>query len=113
MSNIAKLPVPPANPVNRRVGRNVRYIMDVRGMNQTELAVKLGLTDSQVSRRIGGKVEWTPDDLRAAADILRVRIGLLFDLELPHPDSNGEPIGFKPEGQLISVDFARRRAVLP
>ena len=94
MSNIASIaPEIKARDTNARVGRNVQYVMRERGVNQTQLARSLDLTDSQVSRRIAGKVDWTPEDLETAARVLQVDVGLLFTLKLPGLDSNQEPIG--------------------
>jgi transcriptional regulator with XRE-family HTH domain len=75
-------PLPKRDPVNFKVARNVRDIMFQRDINQVQLALELGLTESQVSRRLGGKVDWTPGDLETTARVLRVPVGRLFD-ELP------------------------------
>lgn len=81
------------NATNVRLGRNVRYIMGERGMSQVQLAVDLGLTESQVSRRLSGSVDWTADDIEKAARLLRVGIERLFTLPLPEVDSNHQPAG--------------------
>lgn len=107
MSNIASIRPRELDPTNMRVGKNVRYIMEERGISQVELALTLGLTESQVSRRIGGKVDWTPADLERAADCLHVSISLLFGLQLPHLDSNQEPIVSMPVASLAAFKAAK------
>ena len=70
MSNLTQLPE--RRPVNQRVGLNISLIMRMRGVSQTELAARLGVTQSSVSRRLTGLSPWTPDELEAAAEILNV-----------------------------------------
>ena len=95
MTNVASLAdqSKKKNATNVRLGRNVRYIMGERGMSQVQLAVDLGLTESQVSRRLSGSVDWTADDIEKAARLLRVGIERLFTLPLPEVDSNHQPAG--------------------
>lgn len=98
MSNVASLAAQrkEKSPTNMRLARNVRYIMGERGISQVQLALDLGLTESQVSRRLSGSVDWTPDDIEKAARLLRVGIERLFTLPLPEVDSNHQPAGFTP-----------------
>ncbi|MGW9345875.1 helix-turn-helix domain-containing protein [Streptomyces albidoflavus] len=90
MSNLVQMPE--RRPVNQRVGMNVHLIMMMRGKTQMELARVLGVTQSSASRRLSGLSPWTPDELEATAEFLNVSVGRLFE-ELPHLDSNQEPIG--------------------
>jgi transcriptional regulator with XRE-family HTH domain len=89
--------------VNRRVGMNVKIAMMMRGVGQPALAAALGVTQPSVSRRLSGHTPWTPDELEAAATLLGVSIGRLFE-KLPGLDSNQEPIGLQ-LGELIYADF--------
>jgi transcriptional regulator with XRE-family HTH domain len=86
MTDIARIVPKAKNAVNVRVGRNVRDIMFMRDVNQVRMALELGLTESQVSRRISGSVDWTPADIEKTAQVLDVRIERLFQ-ELPELDS--------------------------
>lgn len=93
MSNITRMPE--RRPVNQRVGLNISLIMRMRGVSQIELATRLGVTQSSVSRRLTGVSPWEPDELETAAETLSVSVGRFFE-ELPNLDSNQEPAGFKP-----------------
>lgn len=95
MSNVASIADQgkKKNATNVRLGRNARYIMGERGISQVQMAVELGLTESQVSRRLSGSVDWTPEDIEKAARLLRVGIERLFTLPLPEVDSNHQPAG--------------------
>lgn len=110
MTNVASISekAKAKDPTNVRIGKNVRYIMGVREVNQVQLALELGLTESQVSRRITGSVDWTPSDIEKTARLLTVEIGRVFTLELPDMDSNHEPTHFK--SALTVVDLSAERA---
>lgn len=49
------------------VSANVRAEMARRGLNQTDVAAILGVSQVQVSARLRGKVAWRVDDLRTLA----------------------------------------------
>ena len=104
MSNIMRMPE--RRPVNQRVGMNVSIVMLRRGKTQTELASRLHVTQASISRRICGASPWTPDELEATAEFLNISVGRLFEA-LPGLDSNQEPIGFQPAGELIVASFGR------
>lgn len=112
MTNVASLAAQrkEKSPTNMRLARNVRYIMSERGISQVQLALDLGLTESQVSRRLSGSVDWTPDDIEKAARLLRVGIERLFTLPLPEVDSNHQPAGFTPR---LIVGGAQRASESP
>ena len=107
MSNVIQMPV--ANPVNQRVGMNVRIAMMMRNVTQAQLGSALGLTQSSTSRKLNGQTQWTPDELEAAAVLLRVTIDRLF-VELPGLDSNQEPAGFKPQPVISLAERREARA---
>ena len=94
MSNVASITAKQKakNATNVRVGQNVRYIMGVRDVNQVQIAIELGLTESQISRRLSGSVDWTPEDLENASRVLGVSITRLFTLELPAIDEVGPAV---------------------
>lgn len=108
MREVAELSTPKAKPVNQRIGRNVRDIMWLRGITVTELAHRIGVQQSSMSRRIRGTTDWTPDEIDAAARILDVSVARLWK-KLPDLDSNQEPAGYKP-GAVLSLAAARRAA---
>lgn len=79
MNEIARIrPQGNQRPASMKIGRNVRDIMYVRDINQVQLALALGITESQISRRISGKVDWTPDDIETTAKVLKVGVERLF-----------------------------------
>jgi hypothetical protein len=92
MTNVAQLPERSSKPVNELVGTNVRWIAELRGVSQKELALLIGVTQGSMSRRMSGATDWAPDEMQKVADRLNVPIARLFSA-LPHLDSNQEPAG--------------------
>ncbi len=57
-----------------RVARNVRAEMVRAAVNQTDIAVQLGISQQSISRRLSGRTSFTIDELAAIATILNVRL---------------------------------------
>ena len=62
-----------------RVPANVRAEVARRGLSQSALAAALNLTQSAVSRRLSGTVEFTASELAALAEHLQVPVSVFFD----------------------------------
>lgn len=95
MNEIARIRPQGDRPVSKKIGRNVRDIMYVRDINQVQLALSLGITESQVSRRISGKVDWTPEDIEKTAAVLGVKVERLFREPLAVDTEESSQITFR------------------
>ena len=68
MSTVTPLPQRPApRSLGEVVSRAVRLLMAEHEVNQTALALVLGVTQTQVSARLRGKAQWSLDDLARLA----------------------------------------------
>ena len=69
------------SPLAAKVGARVREIRLARNVTQIELAKRMGVSSSEVSRaEIGSRMPTLPT-LRRFADALRVSVGDLLDIE--------------------------------
>ena len=59
-------------------GANVRAEMARQGITQTVLAEKLGLSQTQVSARLRGRVPFDINEITAVADMLGVPLSVLL-----------------------------------
>jgi transcriptional regulator with XRE-family HTH domain len=57
---------------------NVRAEMARRGLTQSDLATKAGMSQPALSRRLTGDAEWTVSELYAVAMVLRVQVTALL-----------------------------------
>lgn len=60
---------------DRRRGPLATFILDTmsqRHITQTQLATALGLSQSEVSRRLWGRIPWRVHELNAIADALEI-----------------------------------------
>ncbi len=64
-------------------GRNVRLLLRARGLNQTELAAKLGVSRQVVARMLDGKRPPNGHTLIAMAKALEVEACTLICKDLP------------------------------
>ncbi len=65
--------------LQEEIGVRVRKIREEKGMNQTELAIKMNNRDRQVVQRLEkGKTNCSLNLLRLVAEALEVEIGELF-----------------------------------
>ena len=78
--------VPTADAI---VGEKVFHWMWRMKISQTEMARHLGISQTNVSRRLRGETGWTIDDIITAARVLRLSPGDL----LPGDDYEGRPGG--------------------
>lgn len=90
-----------ATPLREQVATEVRRELAAARMTPTELARRLGVSQTTVWRRISGQVAFDVDDLQKIADILGVPVGRL----LPRPVQTTEPYLAATVGQ----DGLRRR----
>jgi transcriptional regulator with XRE-family HTH domain len=93
--------------VDRLVADNVRAELARDRWTGRKAAAALGLTPTYVSRRLSGLTLMSPGDLQMFADLVNVPVARFF--ELPHLDSNQEPIGSEPEHIGELVDISRQR----
>lgn len=59
-------------------GANVRAEMARRGVSQTTLAQRIGMSQAQVSKRLRGVIAFDINELAAVADFLNVPLALLL-----------------------------------
>jgi hypothetical protein len=80
-----------------------------RGETQTKIAPQWGMDQTTLSAKLRGKRPWFATEIDAAARHYGVTRDQLFS-ELPHLDSNQEPIGSQPEllGELTDLNRERR-----
>ena len=88
-----------------RVGERVMMLLFRTKTSQTKLAMRIGLTQTALSRKLHGERKWTLDDLYSISDALGISIFDLLGnqkmpptprgggLELPELDSNQQPAG--------------------
>ena len=75
------------------VGERFALVMFRKGISQTKLAPRLGMTQAALSNKLHGKRPWSLSELLTMASILDMPIEEVL-AELPHMDSNHEPCGF-------------------
>ncbi len=61
------------------VGSNVRAEMARRGITQQTLAVHLGISQAQVSKRLNGAIAFDVNELQSAAEFLGVSLDTLTE----------------------------------
>lgn len=61
-----------------QIGRRVGTLMDARGITQTSMAARMGITQAAISRKLSGERPWFADELATVAGILGVQVGELF-----------------------------------
>jgi transcriptional regulator with XRE-family HTH domain len=110
--------IPERLPVDSEIGRRVFHRMWDMKVTQTQIGQRIGVGQSALSKKLRGDRPWYSSELRDVAAILGVSVGYLFGEtdetapgwspgpSLPGLDSNQEPIGFQPAGELIYVEFA-------
>lgn len=63
-------------------GANVRAEMARRGVSQTDLSNRLGMNQSQISKRLSGTIAFTIDELVAIAATLGVPLSTLIPADV-------------------------------
>jgi hypothetical protein len=61
-----------------QIGRRVGTLMDAKGITQTSMAARMGITQAAISRKLSGERPWFADELAQVAGILEVPVGELF-----------------------------------
>lgn len=79
--------------VDQIVGERFAIVMFRKGLSQTKLAPRLGITQTALSKKLHGERPWTLEELLTMASILDMPVEEVL-AELPHMDSNHEPCGF-------------------
>lgn len=75
--------------IDAEVGQAIHLVMWKRGIPQTRLAKRLGVSQGTLSRKLRGESPWALDELYTCAGAL----GMDVAGWLPHLDSNQEPFG--------------------
>lgn len=70
------------------LNKNIRYLRNIKGFSQQELADKIGIDRSTISRIENGEIETTIDNAIKIAKILSVGVSDLISIDL----SQGENI---------------------
>jgi len=83
----------PQADVDMLLGERVHTLMFRQHLSQTKMAPAVGVSQSVLSRKLRGEIEWSVADLMAAATALDVPSADL----LPRLDSNQQPSGYPPE----------------
>lgn len=60
------------------IAANARSIVAHQQVRQAEIAEKLGLSQSQVSRRLAGVTKFTAEELQQLAQLLEVPVSRLY-----------------------------------
>ena len=61
------------------IGANVHSLMWSRHVKRDEMASALGLTTRTLAGKMRGRIAWSADDIAAAAQLLEVDPGRLFN----------------------------------
>lgn len=77
------------------VGRKLHMMMWDRKISQTTLAARLGMTQSNLSKKLRGDRGWSLDELKAVSAEMHVKMASLLGEEEETPGPNG-PTGETP-----------------
>lgn len=79
--------------IDQRIGTNVHELMWQKRMRQEPLMREMGLSRSSLAKKLRGEVAWMARDIDAAARVLDVNPGRLFDgaegIALPGKETHG------------------------
>ena len=96
------------------VARNLKRLMVERDVKQGQLAVVLGVSQSNVSKRLKGRTPFTTDDLDALAQAFGVRPGDLLEDDHQADDLQNTaartPVGARAAGELPRLDSNQQPA---
>ncbi len=96
MTSTASSPVYSRREIDSIIGENIHRLMWRAQESQVQIAETLGISQSALSNKLHGKRPWFAAEIDAMAGRYRVTPGSLFK-ELPHQDSDLEPIVFRSE----------------
>lgn len=74
--------LPPVDPESRAVGERLRRIREARGLEQAEIAGRMGVRREVLARAERGRERLTSGQLYAASLALRIPMRLLFEESL-------------------------------
>lgn len=105
------------NPIDVEVGARLRVLRKLRGLSQSDLAERLGLTFQQVQKYERGANRISASKLWQVAEILKVPVSELFGDQGAPGDDAGQPVGPVGEADLLRAwnmlqSEPQRRAVL-
>jgi len=69
---------PDMQTITREIGNRLKDLREARGLTLAQLAEMVGLSQAQVSRLESGKQGFRSSTLRKLADILHVKVSILF-----------------------------------
>jgi transcriptional regulator with XRE-family HTH domain len=86
------------------IGENVDTLRKRRGFTNETLGAKFGVTGPAISLKLRGRRAWSAADVKFAADLLGVRMGVLYGEEpMPEPgaDINVTSIASRPRKRAL------------
>ena len=75
--------------------RTIKLTMKTRRWKASNLAKEMGMSESWLSKVLGGGIKLTVEDLITIADILRVPPGILFPVNENIDDPDSKPMTFE------------------
>lgn len=105
------------NPIDVEVGARLRVLRKLRGLSQSDLAERLGLTFQQVQKYERGANRISASKLWQVAEILKVPVSELFGDPNPAEGGGDQGVGPVAEADLLRAwnmiqNEPQRRAVL-
>ncbi len=95
--------------IDQVIGANIHTLMWNRGETQTRVAPLWGMDQTTLSAKLRGKRPWYAAEIDSAARHYGVTRDSLFS-ELPHLDSNQEPIGYANRDNLtVLADYQQTK----
>ncbi len=86
MSTASVTQLPSQTRARADIAASVRAHLAVRQMSDSELARRIGMTQSQVSRRTNARLPFTSDDLGRIADVLELSVVELIQMPKSRPN---------------------------
>lgn len=82
---------------------NIKMMLSIRGLKQSDLAAYMGKRRQNLNRMLRSGMQWTFNDMCAAADFLGVSVDTLMRSDLTQSELRGNG------GSLVGGDAGRRR----
>lgn len=81
--------------VDQTVAQTIKAVMAYRRIHQESLAAAVGMTQPQLSRRLGGHTPFKVEEVAAIAKFLNVPVGRLFE-------GVDSAFGYKPDFSVVA-----------